>query len=344
VDVRRRARQVVIAAALLALSLGGSPAAKSSSAASSSGVYSYNWPVKPFDRPHPVRGHFGDPRTTFDEHATPHGLMTSGGTFGFHMGVDIAAPDGTAVYPVRSGVAGLRSHETVTVDSGDGIEFEYWHIVPTVRPGQHVVAYHTVLGHVRTDYEHVHLSEIDRGVLVNPLAPGHMGPYADRTEPQVTSVAFRRPGRGSSLLPELVHGRVELVASAYDMPALRVPGRWSDLPVTPAVVTWRIEQVPSRKVVVDERTAFDVRRTIPSNGVFWNVYARGTHQNMSTFGGHRYWRQPAVYLFRLAASFDTRTLKDGIYALVVTAADNRGNSSSFRQVFSVHNNPSWLRS
>lgn len=343
VDVRRRVRQIVLAAALLALCLGGSPSAKSSSAVHSSGAYSYNWPVKPFDRPHPVRGNFGDPRTTFHDHATPQGLMTSGGNFGFHMGVDIAAPDGAPVYPVRSGVASLRSHETVTVDSGGGVAFEYWHIVPAVQPGQHVVAYRTVLGHVRTDYEHVHLSEIDHGVLVNPLAPGHMGPYADRTEPRVASISFRQRGSGSNLLPELVRGRVELVAAASDMPAVRVPGRWTELPVSPALVTWRIERVPDGKVVIGPRTAFDVRRTIPSNSAFWTVYARGTRQNMSNFGSHRYWRQPAVYLFRLSGSFDSRKLDDGIYALVVNAADNRGNSSSLRQVFSVHNNPKWLR-
>lgn len=343
-DVRRRARQVVLAAALLALSLGGSPSANSSSAVSSSGAYSYNWPVKPFDRPHPVRGNFGDPRTTFDGPPTPTGLYHSHGTFGFHFGIDIAAPDGAPVYPVRSGVASLRSRETVVVSSGSSVSFEYWHIVPAVHAGQSVVAYETVLGYVRKDYEHVHLSELDHGMPVNPLAAGHIGPYADRTEPRVTSVSIRRPGAAAGLLPEFVHGSVELVAAAYDMPAVRVAGRWTDLPVTPALVTWRIERIPDHTVVAPQRTGFDVRRTIPSNSAFWRFYARGTRQNMSNFKGHRYWRQPAVYLFRLSGSFDTRKLKDGIYALVVTAADNRGNSSSLRQVFSVHNNPNWLRS
>src|SRR5438132_706419 len=65
---------------------------------------SYNWPVKPFDRQHPVRGGFGDPRSVFRGIPTRHGLMTSQCACSYHQGIDISAPDGTAVYPVRSGV------------------------------------------------------------------------------------------------------------------------------------------------------------------------------------------------------------------------------------------------
>jgi hypothetical protein len=52
----------------------------------------YGWPVKPFDRPHPVRGSFGDPRTIF------FGLPSAAGLRGdfnctFHEGVDVSAPN-----------------------------------------------------------------------------------------------------------------------------------------------------------------------------------------------------------------------------------------------------------
>ena len=49
---------------------------------------SYGWPVAPFDRQHPVRGHFGDPRIV--GHDEDHGSL--------HLGVDVSAPDGTLVY------------------------------------------------------------------------------------------------------------------------------------------------------------------------------------------------------------------------------------------------------
>jgi hypothetical protein len=65
---------------------------------------------------------------------------------------------------------------------------------------------------------------------------------------------------------------------------------------------------------------------------------------MPNFGAHRYWRQPAVYLFKLTqAPFDTTRLQDGIYRLTVTASDVAGNASSSSQLFSVHNRASWLQ-
>ena len=71
------------------------------------------------------------------------------------------------------------------------------------------------------------------------------------------------------------------------------------------------------------------RTTIPSNSDFWNVYERGSYQNMSVFGTHYSYMQPGRYLYRLAPhGFDTRALKDGVYDLVVTATDIRGNSTA----------------
>src|SRR2546425_8557731 len=63
----------------------------------------YGWPVKPFDQPHPIRGNFGDPRTIFAGPPTQRTLLSGSGVFQFHDGIDISAPDGTAVYPVASG-------------------------------------------------------------------------------------------------------------------------------------------------------------------------------------------------------------------------------------------------
>ncbi len=297
----------------------------------------YDWPVKPFDRPHPVRGDFGDPRTTFDGPPTLRGLMSSGGIFQLHFGVDIAVPDGTPVYPVRSGIASFHNSRTVAVDSGGGFAAEYWHIVPAIRPGQLVTAYRTVLGHVMKGYKHVHFTELDHGRPVNPLGRGHLTGYQDRTTPVVTSISFRRSDTGPELLPECVQGRIVPIAQAFDVPAVPAPGTWSNLPVAPALLTWRIESAVNGKIVVPEQTAFDVRTRLPRDA-FWTLYARGTRQNMATFDGQRAWRQPGVYLYKLGrAPLDTSRIANGIYELVVTAADIRGNTSSARQVFIIRN-------
>lgn len=327
---------LAIASLVLIAAAPGTPAA--SAAGSKPSAAAYGWPVKPFDRAHPIRANFGDPRTTFHGPPTQHGLMMSSGSFSFHFGVDIAVPDNTPVYAVRSGTASLVGGRNVQVDSGDGFTTQYWHIVPAIKPGQHVTARQTVLGHVMKGYEHVHFTEIENGRAVNPLAPGHMGPYDDTTAPQVMEISFRDDRSKAELIPEALSGALVPVVRVADTTALPVPGIWRDLPVAPARLTWRIERANDGRVVIDERVAFDVRETIPANEVFWSVYARGSRQNMTTFGNQRAWRTPGTYLFRLTrSSLDTRRLPNGIYRLVVTAADIRGNSGSLDQVFIIRN-------
>ena len=116
--------------------------------------------------------------------------MRGSGSFTFHFGIDIAAPDGTAVYPVHSGTARLIGKGNVGV-IGDGMNTQYWHLVVTIHPGQHVIAYQTVLGHVMRDYEHVHFSQYENGRSVNPLMSNRLTPYSDTTKPQVASISFR---------------------------------------------------------------------------------------------------------------------------------------------------------
>ena len=144
-------------------------------------------------------------------------------------------------------------------------------------------------------------------------------------------------------MPELLRGRLELIAAVHDMPARPVPGVWRELPVAPALIEWRIQRASGDKVVVPTRVAYDVRNHLPGLGDFWRVYARGTHQNMSVFGKHYSYMQPGCYLYRLApGGFDTRSLPDSVYELVVTATDIRGNHSSYAQRFNVHNRPGVL--
>jgi hypothetical protein len=318
-----------------------SPASRPSGTQAVSGE-SYGYPIKPFNPEHPIRGYFGDPRTQFLGPPILETVLHGFGKFSFHQGVDISAPNGTAVYPVAGGtVTVVDPRQWIRVDSGGGRQFEYWHIHPLVRVGQQVTAQQTVLGRIARPAGHVHLTEYESGRVVNPLVPGRLTPYHDSTSPSVRSIAFRPGNAGRELLPSFIRGRVEMVVDAEDVPTVPVPGIWHDLPVTPALITWRIQR-PGGQVVVPRHIAVDSRTTVPANASFWNVYARGTYQNMCVFGRHYSYLQRGSYLFKLTPRpFDTHRLRDGVYDLVVTASDIRGNTGSSSLRFSVHNRRGW---
>jgi peptidase M23-like protein len=309
--------------------------------ASSRGGFGY--PVKPFDREHPIRGTFGDPRSQFLGPPTSETLMHGTGSFSFHQGVDISAPNGTAVYPVLDGTVTTVTPIWVRVSSSGGRAFEYWHIRPQVKVGQKVDARKTVLGRIIKPAAHVHLTEYEGGRVVNPLVRGRLAPYHDTTRPSVSSISLRA-GNGRGLLPSFVRGNVELVVDAEDVPSMPVRGTWRNLPTAPALVTWRIRSWTGR-TIVPRTVAADFRTTVPSNSTFWQVYARGTYQNMSVFGPHYSFLQRGCYLFKLTPQpFDTHRLRDGVYDLVVTASDIRGNRDSLSLRFTVHNRAGWAGS
>ena len=271
-----------------------------------------------------MRGTFGDPRTLFFGPHTLRTLLKGDGKFQFHFGVDVSAPNGTPAYPVASGVVTRVDGERIVVASANGRAFEYWHLHAAVRIGQRVTASATVLGRIAAPAGHVHLSELDQGVYVNPLQPGHLTPYGDRTKPTVDDVRVRRDGR-----------TLTIDAAAHDMPSVHVPGVWRDLPITPAEISWSLRDAAGH-TVVPTRTVYDVRRTLPAPGTFWLVYARGSHQNMTTFRKFYAYRQPGEYLFRLTPDgLDIARLHAGAYAIVVTATDERGNHSSATELIHV---------
>ena len=212
------------AAVVLACSIVCSP---EPAAAAVSVQPSYGWPVKPFQRQHPVRGFFGDPRIGM----TPKGMESS-----FHFGIDISCPNGTAVYATIDGVVRLESFRpevVAIVGRDDRTELQYWHIRPAVANGQRVRAYRTVVGRVEAPWEHVHFSEMRDGVYLNPLRPGALGPFVDTTRPWIKQLRAERDGRPMPVAA--THGSVALVVEAYDTTPIAVPGRWGGKPVTPAL-------------------------------------------------------------------------------------------------------------
>lgn len=276
----------------------------------------YGWPVKPFHAQHPVRGYFGDPRI--------EGNRTADATL--HFGVDVVAPDGTAVYATLDGTASIHPlHPDTVIVTGGAAAHEYWHVIPAVRPGGHVTAFRTVVGHVEAPWAHVHFSERHGATYVNPLRPGALTPFRDTTAPVVHSLGFERDGSG---IGRRVSGRADVVVEARDDVPLAVAAPWDDKPVTPARVSWRIV---GARASARWSVAVDFRDALPRT-TFAAVYARWTRQN-HPWGGKGVGR----YRFLLARAWDSRSLPDGSYRLEVAVADASGNQTRAAMPFVVAN-------
>ncbi|HYZ75959.1 MAG TPA: M23 family metallopeptidase [Gaiellaceae bacterium] len=276
---------------------------------------SYPWPLRPFKRPHAIRGYFNDPRQDFvgDEPSSS-----------FHFGIDIAAFDGAGVYAVEAGRAS-RHADYVTVTSAGGRDFGYWHIDPAVAQDQHVEA-GDLLGRVQRGWGHVHFAENVNGVYLNPLRPGALSPYTDTTSPTVAAVAITRAGKPVD--PAHVTGVVSLTCDAYDIPPLAPPPPWRDTRVTPVLIRWRIYRARGRPVM-RWRTAIDFRFSLKPNALFTLVYAPGTAQNRAD--------RPGRYVFYLKEGWSSAKLPNGDYRLKVGAWDSRGNSAFGSLPFTIDN-------
>jgi hypothetical protein len=269
----------------------------------------YGWPVKPFDRQHPVRAYFGDPRI---------GLNADGSlSRQFHFGVDVSAPDNTPVYATLSGRISIDSlhSDVVLIDAPGGIEFSYWHVIPTVHSGQ-AVAYRTMIGRVEFPWAHVHFSEMVNGRYLNPLRPGAMGPYADPTRPTVSAVELERSGGGAHVAPAAAGGAFDIVAEVSDVTPMPVAPPWQNMPVMPALVRWRVLGAGG---TTPWQTAVDFRETIPPASAFESVYAKWTRQNHPN--------HPGRYRIYLAHAWNSGQLPPGHYRIEVAASDSRSNTT-----------------
>ena len=236
-----------------------------------------------------MRGFFNDPR-----------IGRHGGR-AFHFGIDISAPDGTAVYAVESGKVYFDSARAIAVVALDRSHtFGYWHIVPVVRSHQ-TVAKHQLLGHIDKGWGHVHFAESWRKNYVNPLRNGGLGPYTDHTAPTIDAI-------------ELDTGN--LVVSAHDTPDPRVPGEWADEPVAPALLQWRVVDADGPGTW---RTAADFRSTMLPASEFTHVYTPATVQN--------HIGRPGQLWFYLARSWNRGA------TIEVRASDTAGNTVTVSEDF-----------
>lgn len=311
------------------------------------------WPVWPLHRQHPVRGSFLDPR----------GRSELGG--GYHFGIDVSVDD---AHPDPRAPRGL-SHRVYAVESGEVADllaaplhpcnsrrlsiahFDYWHVSPTVAPGQHVEA-GAPIGWSCLGEWHVHLAEWTRvdgeRIWVNPLHPGgKIAPYRDTAPPLVRALRFfGAPGRSlsadldppaaSTPLSRLgLHGLVELRAEIGDPQSYwgfigRHPG-WETL-FHPYRVEVTIRSRATHEVVL-RRVSFQSDQ-LPDTP-FLVHYAPGTAQNETiprcraspprARCAGRYWFRP--FSRSHAELWDTSKVRDGAYDVTVRAWDLAGNSA-----------------
>jgi murein DD-endopeptidase MepM/ murein hydrolase activator NlpD len=280
----------------------------------------YGWPVKPFNRMHPIRGAFDDPRF----HLGSEGALSA-----FHFGIDIAAKDGTPVYSVERGSVTAHAAD-VTVTSRRGRGFGYWHVRPVVDTGQRVRK-HQLLGYIGRGWGHVHFAESIARQYRNPLRPRALTPYTDHVAPTVASVSLQ--SGGAAVDTRRVSGTVDAVAEIYDTPPRLPAPPWQVARLTPAVVWWRLER--DDEALTDWSVTADFHFALMPASLYPSVYAPGTYQNKAN--------RPGRYLFWIMHGLDTTTLPNGRYRLDVLASDTRwnlgGNSVTFNIVNSVSTPP-----
>jgi hypothetical protein len=141
----------------------------------------------------------------------------------------------------------------------------------------------------------------------------------------VTKIVLSRNGR--TLAADSIFGAVDVIAEAHQMPPLRVPAPWNDLPVTPARIRWRVRR--GGRTVRPWHVPIDFSKgLLPQDRFSW-VYAPGTRQNRAG--------KPGLYRFFLAHTWTTSLLPDGPYRIEVEASDQRGNTGSLALPFVLAN-------
>jgi hypothetical protein len=272
---------------------------------------SYSWPVKPFDQQHPVRAYLNDPRIQDASHA-------------FHFGVDISAPDGTAVYSVSPGEVFIEDKgNALAVLASGGRAFGYWHVEPAVAAHQQVDT-HQLLGHIEPGWGHVHFAENVRKRYLDPIRPGALEPFVDVGHPTVAQIMFRHGDLDAQ--PDHVFGTVNICCIAYDTTPILVPPPWSHMPVAPALIRFRI--VRFGKAVVPWRTGVDLR-TFRDVDAFHVVYGPETRQNHPN--------EPGLYCYNLAHDWNSALHEDGSYRIDVEASDVHGNRARSNLTFQIQN-------
>ena len=293
------------------------------------------WPIRPFHRPHPIRGGLNEPR---DE--SPH------------IGVDIEAPDRAPVYAMTSGKI------TNVVNPGFPQEhfllagtYWYWHVTPVAGIGEGTsVSRGRLIGHVWPDWRHVHLSEYASCGLVDPRRPtGPLHDPANTEHPVIGELSafvanarayrrFKMSAVGSSGGPpgdlakpvrlNNLHGRIDFRAPISDTPRHGTVGVPQEPLMPSAVRSYLAPRHHPKRRIGPAILAFDGSTVIPADR-FFHVLAFGTRRIKDCFVNPKY-ECSVNYVFHVAAGgFRTRSVPNGRYLYCVQAL-NISNQGSRR--------------
>jgi hypothetical protein len=322
----------------------------------------HGWPVQPLHGLHVLHGGFDDPRA-------------GGYHFGVDIAVDDShpakkAPKGLShrVYAVEGGLmhwARNTLKHPCNARRFDIGHFSYWHVQAAVPYGTRVQAGQFV-GWTCFNEWHVHLSEWARvdgkKRWINPLHKGgKLDPYVDTAAPEIRAIyaygpppASWKPHDAEDLpnpdgAPVLglsnLHGAVDLRAWINDSQGfLGVFQKQPRLASTtaPYKVQVEITQVATHAIVW-QRTTFQNDTLMAGVLPFFAVYAAGTRPVLSDYDclhsriacdGRLFYHLTVVggrYLW------DTRSVENGEYRLVVRASDIVGNESTRVAMLRVRN-------
>ena len=290
------------------LSLPDSVAARARGAATSA----YGWPVKPFDRQHPVRGFFGDPRI---------GLNADGTTSRqFHFGVDVSAPNGTPVYATLTGRVSIHPEhgDVVFIDGSNGVEFSYWHVVPVGplrrqrgclqdrgRPRRVAVGARALLGDARRPLPQPTPARGDGPVRGSD--PSRRRRSRARAHRRCRT---RRAGRGRRHVRHHRRG-VRRDAAAGRGAVAEHAGHACARSLAGGRLEGRRHELADRRRLPRDHSG-RVR--------FGSVFARWTRQNHPN--------RPGRYRIYLAHAWNSAQLPAGNYRIEVSACDSRGNTDA----------------
>ncbi len=249
----------------------------------------------------------------------------------FHNGTDIPKPDGSPVYPVKDGIvtALSRSGSSAYVRVQ---EIAYVHINPrsSLSVGDSVFMSQSILGTIIAGQGHVHFTNGFVGSERNSLLPGSgLSPFDDKWAPIIRYTRFYLNSSTVTFPADKVSGLVDIVVKVDEQngpPSSRLSRRNNGT----YEIGYKILSA-DRSTVVYSPPADGVRfqfDTKPSNGFVHNVF----YDQLSSTTSH-------VYIVTNNVNgdnfWDTTTLQNGEYTVMVFAADTFGNADTLYSTVEV---------
>jgi hypothetical protein len=270
----------------------------------------FPWPVTPFNQSQTITGTFCEYRDTAP---APH----------YHNGTDIPKADGSPVYPVIDGVI------TLLDPNGDNAfvrvnRFAYVHIMPNpaLGVGDSVFKSVTVLGTILPGLGHVHLTEGQVGSEVNALRENTgLSPYIDTWPPVINYVRFFQNGTNVQFANNSVSGRVDVVSHISERSG--PPGSGA------SVMNNGTYKLGYKILSADCST---VVYSPPNNGLRYQFDRKPTSDVHNTF--HPSFSNTSTHVYYVTNTptaktyWDTSTLPEGDYAVMVFTEDTRRNADT----------------